>query len=162
MTKLSIRLSLVLSVLFIFCIAGCKSKASNPLPASNEVSGWQKTDETRTFVAKDLWQYIDGDAEQYVQAGVITTSTADYKYNNQFEAVVDVHTMRDAAGATRILENGRSAEARTVQLGDAGFAYSQSVVFRKGSHLVRIVAWQSGPDTPNALLALARSVEAKL
>ena len=32
------------------------------------------------FAAKDLWQYIDGDAEQYIQAGVVSTSTSDYNY----------------------------------------------------------------------------------
>jgi hypothetical protein len=70
--------------------------------------------------------------------------------------------MKDSAGAQRILDNGRSAEARAEQIGDGGFAWSQSVVFRKGPHLIRIVAWQSTPDTPKALLALARGVDAKL
>lgn len=142
--------------------SGCKRSNHDPFPASGQVSGWEKTDETRVFAANDLWQYIDGDSEQYLQAGVISTSTSDYKYQNQLEAVVDVHTMRDADGAKRIMENGRSAEARTVQLGDAAFAYSQSIVFRKGHTLVRIVAYQSTPDTPQALLALAHAVESRL
>jgi hypothetical protein len=150
----------------LICVAslsldGCKSKPRNPFPASNEISGWQKTGETRTFAAQDLWQYIDGDAEQYLQAGVVTTSTADYKYN-QLEAVVDIHNMKESAGARRILENSRGAEARSEKIGDGGFAWSQSIVFCKGPHLIRIVAWQSTPDTPQALLALARGVEAKL
>lgn len=162
MKQSSARIFLLVSALLLLCICGCKSKAKDPFPVAGEVDGWQKTDETRTFAAKDLWQYIDGDSEQYVQAGVISTSTSDYKYKAEFEAVIDIHTMRDAGGATRIFENGHSADARTVPLGDAGFAYSQSVVFRKGPHLVRIVAWQSNPQTADALLALARGVEAKL
>jgi hypothetical protein len=36
------------------------------------------------------------------------------------------------------------------------------VIFRKGSSLVRIVAYESTPETPQALLALARGMEAKL
>ena len=58
-----------------------------PFPASGAVAGWQKTGETRTFAAKDLWQYIDGDAEQYIAAGVVSTSTSDYKYEGQLEAL---------------------------------------------------------------------------
>lgn len=160
--KSTARLPLALICVVVFVMAGCKSKPVDPFPASGEVSGWQKTDDTRTFAAKDLWQYIDGDAEQYVQAGVVTSSTSDYKYNNQLEAVVDVHTMKDSSGAQRILENGRSAEAHTESIGDAGFSFSQSVVFRKGPYLVRIVAWQSTPGTQQALVALARGVAAKL
>ena len=145
-----------------FVVAGCKKSEVNPFPGSNEIAGWQKTDDTRTFAAKDLWQYIDGDSEQYIQAGVVSTATSDYKYQNQLEAVVDVHTMGNAGGASKILENGRGADARTIALGDAGFSYAQSVVFRKGPYLVRIVAYQSTPDTSQALLALAHGVEAKL
>lgn len=160
--KCSSRVLIALLGVISLLSAGCKAKPHNPFPASGEIAGWQKTDDTRTFPAKDLWQYIDGDSEQYMQAGVVTTSTSDYKFQNQVEAVVDVHEMKDATGAGRILENGRSGDAGTEKIGDAAISYSQSVVFRKGPYLVRIVAWQSTPDTPQALLALARGVEAKL
>jgi hypothetical protein len=80
-----------------------------------------------------LWQYIDGDAEQYISAGVVSTSTSDYKYQGQLEATVDVYTMGSADGARTILAKGQTKDAQTVQLGDAGLAYTQSVIFRKGS-----------------------------
>jgi hypothetical protein len=141
---------------------GCKKKAADPFPASGAIAGWEKTSETRVFAAKNLSDYIDGDAEQYIAAGVICTSTSDYKFQGQLEATIDVHTMNDAAGARKILETGQTAEAKTVALGDAGVAYAQSIIFRKGAHLVRIVAFESTPATPQALLALAHGVEAKL
>jgi len=141
---------------------GCKKSKIDPFPASSTVAGWQKTSDTRVFAAKDLYQYIDGGAEEYISAGVVTTSTSDYKYQGQLEAVVDVYTMGDSAGARKILETGLTNDAKKVQLGDEGIAYSQSVNFRKGPYLVRIVAYESTPDTPQALLALAHGVEAKL
>jgi hypothetical protein len=141
---------------------GCRKGTVDAFPASGAVAGWQKTSDTRTFAAKDLWQYIDGDAEQYISAGVVSTSTSDYKYQGNLEAVVDVYTMGDAAGARKILETGQTNDAKSIQLGDAGVAYAQSVTFRKGPYLVRIVAYESTPETPQALQALARGVEAKL
>ena len=45
---------------------------ADPFPASGAVAGWEKSSETRVFAAKDLWQYIDGDAEQYISSGVVT------------------------------------------------------------------------------------------
>jgi len=155
---------LILSALTIgiFAASGCKAGKGNPFPASGAIAGWEKTSDTRTFAAKDLWQYIDGDAEQYISAGVVTTSTSDYKYQGQLEAVVDVYTMRDVAGATKILSTGQTSEAKSVTLGDAGIQYAQSVTFRKGPYLVRIVSYESTPGAPQALLALAHGVEAKL
>jgi len=146
----------------IISSAGCKKAQVDAFPASGAVAGWEKTSDTRTFAAKDLYEYIDGGAEQYISAGVVSTSTSDYKYQGQLEAVVDVYTMGDAAGARKILETGLTKDAKTVQLGDAGVAYAQSVSFRKGPNLVRIVAYESTPGTPQALLALAHGVEAKL
>jgi hypothetical protein len=151
-------------VVIAIVIAGCKSKktAVDPFPPSGAVAGWEKTAETRVFAAKDLYQYIDGDAEQYITAGVVTTSTADYKFKEQLEATVDVYTMGDAAGARKILETGETKDAKPVQLGDAGVTYAQSVIFRKGPYLVRIVSFEFTPEAPQALLALAQGVEAKL
>jgi len=153
----------VAAIVVIAAVAGtgCKKKASNAFPATGAVAGWEKTSETRVYAAKDLYQYIDGDAEQYISAGAVSTSTSDYKYQGQLEATVDVHTMASADGARKILETG-TKDAKPIQLGDAGVAYAQSIIFRKGTSLVRIVAYESTPDTPQALLALARGVEAKL
>lgn len=142
--------------------AGCKKKAANPFPATNAVAGWEKAGDTRTFAAKDLWQYIDGEAEQYIKAGVVSTSTADYKFQGKIEATVDVYTMGGAAGARQILETGQTGDAKSLSLGDAGIAYAQSVSFRKGPYLVRVVAYDAAPGTQEALIALAHGVEAKL
>jgi predicted small lipoprotein YifL len=141
---------------------GCGRKAANAFPETGTVAGWTKTGETRTFDAANLWQYIDGDAEHYVKAGVVTTSTADYRYRSGLEAVVDVHTMSNAAGARTIFEADPQAGSRTAQLGDAARVYGQSVIFRKGPYLVRIVAYESAPNEAEALQALAKGVEARL
>ncbi len=140
----------------------CRKKHGDAFPASGSVAGWQKTSDTRTFAAKDLWQYIDGDAEQYVKAGVVSTSTSDYKYQGKLEAMVDVYTMGSPKGAEQVYKANTSSTGQAVQLGDAGVAYEQSVSFRKGPYFVRIVAYEDAPDARQALLALARGVEAGL
>jgi hypothetical protein len=139
-----------------------KKAKSDPFPASGAVTGWQKSGETRNFAASNLYEYIDGGAEEYIAAGVVNTSTSDYKYQDKLEATVDVYTMGGAAGARKILEKSQSNNAKPVKLGDAGTALAQSVIFRKGPYLVRIVAYDSTPEVPQALLALARGVEANL
>ncbi|HEY1254152.1 MAG TPA: DUF6599 family protein [Terracidiphilus sp.] len=151
-----------IAVLVSVACSGCKKKSADVFPASGAIAGWEKTSETRTFAAKDLYQYIDGDAEQYISAGVVSTSTSDYKYQGQLEATVDVYAMGSADGARTILEKGQSKDAQTVQLGDAGVAYAQSVIFRKGPALVRITSFEATPNGQAALLALAHGVELKL
>ena len=65
-------------------------------------------------------------------------------------------------GAQTILERGQTKDAKSVSLGDEGLQYAQSVSFRKGRYLVRIVAYQSSVSAPQALMALAHGVETNL
>src|SRR5437868_1863279 len=129
--------TLVISLLTGGALTACKKKNANPFPQSGTVAGWEKSSETRTFAPTDLWQYIDGDSEQFIQAGVVSTATSDYKFQGQLEAVVDVYTMGGPDGAQTILERGQTKEAQTVRVGDQGLQYAQSVSFRKGPYLVR-------------------------
>jgi Family of unknown function (DUF6599) len=157
-------------LLAILCLAvlatpGCNRHAAipaNPFPASNEVAGWVKTGETRTFSATELWSYIDGDAERYVKAGVQSTSTSDYNFKNSFDAVVDIYTMQDAKGARAILDGEPSGQAKALQIGDSGRLYGGSLVFCKGRYLVRGVAYKQSSEVQQALQDLGREIERRL
>ncbi|MGD0913211.1 MAG: DUF6599 family protein, partial [Terracidiphilus sp.] len=115
-----------LTVAIFLAGTGCKKSIVDPFPASGAIAGWQKTTDTRVFASKDLWQYIDGDADHYIQAGVVTTSTSDYNYQGNLEAVVDVYTMGDSAGAHKIFAGDVSGSGKGVSLGDEGVAFAQS------------------------------------
>ena len=65
-------------------------------------------------------------------------------------------------GARTILQKGQTKDSKSVKVGDEGLQFAQSVNFRKGRYLVRIVAYESSATTPEALLALANGVEANL
>lgn len=157
------RLFIIVSAIAALALfgSGCK-KAVNPFPASNAADGWTKTGDTRTFKAADLWQYIDGDAERYVSAGVVTTSTADYKYNGNTEATVDVYTMSAEAGATKVFDSDPAQDAKPASLGDASRIFGQSLIFRKGPYLVRVVAFSAAPGLDQNLLTLGHAIEGKL
>ncbi|MGZ4816368.1 MAG: DUF6599 family protein [Terriglobales bacterium] len=151
--------------LAVLAVAACDRRAGRtaaPFPSSNEVAGWVKTGETRTFSATELWSYIDGDAERYVKAGVQSTSTSDYNFKNASDAVVDIYTMKDAAGARTIFEGEPAGQAKAAQLGDSGRLYGGSLVFCKGPYLVRLVAYKPSAEVQQALRELGREIERRL
>lgn len=149
-----------------FCVlSGCQFRSNSALnffPASNEVPGWIKTPEVRTFPADKLSDYIDGDAEKYLKAGVRSACTADYKFKDQLQVTVDIYTMSSPAGAKTIFESEPAMDAKTPPLGDAARLFSQSLTFRKGRFLVRMVAYQDSPEVSPALFALGQVIERKL
>jgi hypothetical protein len=145
--------------------AGCKRQPGTErsfFPASNQVAGWEKTGDVRTFEAADLWKYIDGEAERYLKAGVQRVSTTDYKFQNKVDAVVDIYTMGNAEGAERIFNSEPAVDGKPIQLGDGARLHSQSLVFRKGAFLVRIVSYEESAETQPALLQLGHGIELRL
>jgi len=157
-------LAVALGVMLLFCFA-CQrpvASASSLFPDSAEAPGWSKAPQIRTFSADKLFDYIDGDAEKYLKAGVRSTSTADYKFGDKLQATVDLYTFSSSDGAKAILESEPAMGAQTPALGDAARLFAQSLTFRKGFYLVRIVAYQDSPEVAPALLNLGQATEKKL
>jgi hypothetical protein len=157
---------LMLAIFVIIPIPGCSPqparKAPRLFPETNEVAGWTKTSETRTFQADNLWEYIDGDAERYIQAGVESTQTTDYRFQNKIDAVADVHIMKGPEGPKKMLESEWSGEAQRSPVGEDGRLFPASLVFIKGRYLVRLVAYEQAPEMSQALVELGRAIESRL
>jgi hypothetical protein len=137
-------------------------KPATLFPEGAEISGWNRIGGPRIFEAADLWQYNDGDAERYLQAGVRVTLTADYRYGESFDAVADIHVMATADGPKKIMESEPALGSEPVALGESGRLYGASLLFRKGPYLVRLVAYKETPEVGKALMELARGIEKKL
>ena len=116
--------------------ASCKRQSGTEasfFPATNQVAGWAKTGDARTFEAADLWKYIDGEAERYLKAGVQRVSTADYKFQDKVDATVDIYTMGNAEGAEKIFKSEPAVDVKPIQMGDGGT-------------LVTVKAWSSAKE----------------
>ena len=153
-------------------LAGCRSKAPSGaadfFPESNSVQGWVKSSETRTFEASHLWEYIDGDADRYIQAGVVKTLTGDYRFNNKVDATADIYVMAKPEGAKRIYDSESAAESQPVDIGEAGLPAQAgrlskgSLTFHQGPYFVRVVAYEDSAEVAKALTELARAVSSRL
>jgi hypothetical protein len=147
-------------------VASCSRKQSSqapePFPQTGEAADWAKSSDTRTFTADNLWEYVDGDAERYVQAGVVRTLTSDYKFKNRVDAVVDIHVMNSPEGAAKLLAAESAKGSKPATIGEESRLFPASLVYRKGAYLVRVVAYEESPEIGNALLELGKAVEKKL
>jgi hypothetical protein len=109
-----------------------------------------------------LWEYIDGDADKYVQAGVIRTLTSDYRLNGQTDATLDVYVMSNAAGAQKIYDSESADGSQPLTLGDAGRYAKGSLTFRQGPYFVRLVAFEDTPEIARGLKDLAAALSSRL
>lgn len=164
------RLTILIQVVLVIALGSltlaCKAKSvaapASLFPESGEVAGWARSGAVRTFDAKNLWQYIDGDAERYTQAGVSQVVTSDYRYQDKVDAVADIYQMSAPAGAQKIFSSEPATGSQPIQLGDEGRIYQSSLVFRKGSCLVRLTAYDEQPEVSKGLVDLARGIAIRL
>lgn len=151
-------LSLLLTSLVL--MLACSRAPSVSLPET--APGWTRNGEVRTFSAKKLSEYIDGEAEKYLQAGVQKTLTADYRHRSGLQATVDVFVMEAGLGPRQLFGAEPGPDAKGVALGDAARVYSSSVVFRKRQYFVRVIAFGEGIKVPVQLVDLAKAVDQEL
>ena len=156
------ELTLLAGILMLSCGHKPAPKPPSFFPEANEVPGWVKSGETRTFPTDRLWEYIDGDADRYIQAGVQKTLTTDYHYKEKIEAAADIYVMSAPEGARKIFDSESSVGSEPFALGDAARLSKGSLTFRRGPYLVRLVAYQEDPSVGNALVELGRAIEKKL
>jgi len=155
-----------LAALLIAIASGCGPKSSTGptalFPKTGEVPGWSQRGAPRIFEAAALWQYIDGDADRYVQAGVEKTFTAEFRHLDKTDAVADIYVMRNPDGARKILEAESAAGSQPLALGEAGRLYGASLTFRQGRYFVRLVAFDNAPQVSQALVELGRAIAGRL
>jgi hypothetical protein len=141
--------------------------APTPDPLAGTVDGvsaadWTRVGEARSFDAENLWEFIDGDAERFVDAGVERMRTAEFRFKQRLDATAEVYRMKDADGAGRILQSESASGTQAVEVGDAGRLHETGLTFRLGRHFVRLSAFEAAPETKEALLALGRALAARL
>lgn len=133
-----------------------------PALAQLQDPAWVLEGPTRAFDAGNLWEYINGDAERYVDAGLKGMSTATFRFQGKGEAVVDVYRMAGPAAARLIFQSESTRDWAVVELGDEARYSAPTLVLRTGADFVRIVAYETTPETRPALLALGTAVVACL
>ncbi len=145
----------------LLALAACSRRVADPaslLPAS--AAGWTRQGEPRSFAAADLWRYLDGGAEKYVQANVQQTATADYR-RGHIDAVVDLHRFASPESARKMMD-AEATGGQAVSLGDDARVFGQGLMFRRGPYLVRIIAFEDTVDVGPAVLELALTINEKL
>lgn len=147
-------------VAMLVVVSACSRGPDISLPES--APGWTRSGEVRTFSAKNLSDYIDGEAEKYIQAGVQKTLTADYRHRSGLQATVDVFVMSAGLGPRQLFGAEPGPDTKGVALGEAARVYSSSLVFRKRLYFVRVVAFGEGIKVPVQLVDLAHAIDQEL
>ena len=120
------RLPLVAMVVLCAACGGGGAPADGPsppvsgsvLPADEELQGWSRSTDPETFDADTLWEYINGQADFFIDYGFVRVDTAEYRPDRESGSVVlEVYEMRRPQEAFGIFAAERTSGDRSIEVG---------------------------------------------
>ncbi len=106
---------------------------------------WVRAAQVQMFNPGDLWEHINGAAEQYLAYGFQDLATTRYTSDKTRTTVVaEIYRMGDARGAFGIYRQEVSPKARPVPLGVEGRASSNTIRFWTGEFYVKLTTPPGG------------------
>jgi hypothetical protein len=122
------------------------------------MGGWTRSGDVQRFGPGNLWEYINGGAEQYLSFGFQDLESAKYGRPDGVVVTVDAYRMADRLHAFGIYAQESNPRRKPVPVGVEGRAGTAALEFWAASHYVKLVADPGKPVTPDDLAALARAV----
>lgn len=127
-------------------LAAASFTFAQPAPDCKLVPGWQQKGPSRAFVADNLFEYMNGNAEGYLIYGFqkmngVTCAKGDV------ELIMDVSEMADADSAYGIFTANRDPKRPVEPIGMAGQIQPRRATFVKGQYYVEIAANPEGDHT---------------
>ncbi|MDD4858326.1 MAG: hypothetical protein PHD74_09515, partial [Candidatus Krumholzibacteria bacterium] len=142
--------------------SGTAVDIANLLPAASEIPGWKIDEEPLVYTADNLWEYIDGSADNFLSYGFLRLIAQDYVSAAGKGLAVEIYEHETSLMAYGIYAQMRSPGLQLREIGDEAFSDAYSMSFRKGNFFVRIAVFESADELREALERFAVAIAAKI
>lgn len=130
------------------------------LPAPGFAEGWSIKEKITTYSEKDLYKYINGEAELYYPYGFKALATTMYAQPDKPETgiVADIYEMGSSIDAFGIYSRYRDPDEELVDLGTEGFVNESQLLFAKNRYFIRVSPTGAVTTDKSVFLACAQSI----
>ncbi len=129
------------------------------LPAPGTAQQWTMSDSARVYAGNDLYLFIDGGADLFLEYGFTRALAAEYQSAGGATLNLEIYEMRDPVAAFGIYSI-RSGEGPAIAgLGQDAISRPHYTMFRKGSFYVSVATSDSSGSSREAARAIAASVD---
>jgi len=129
-------------------------------PVLPPIPGFEVTSGPTRYGPDNLYEYIDGGADAFLQQDFEELSTATYLDAQKVEVTVDVYRHRDPVRAYAMYTQERPSSAKPLPVGIEGYAGDDHFELVVGPYYVKLT--QSGPRTKFVLRDVAQRLAASL
>ncbi len=126
-----------------------------------ELDGFRKITKYPVYLPENLWDFIDGAADNYLALGFVDLHVAEFRKGKEV-IKAEIYRHRDNTMAFGIYASERSAEYNYIDIGSQGYLVDGILNFFKGSYYIKIRTNSEKPKIRQAEESLARRIEAML
>jgi hypothetical protein len=142
--------------------AGAEDDPAKLLPAPEEIPGWKLDGEPLTYTEDNLWEYIDGAAENFLSFEFRQVFAQNYISDDGLGLTIEIYEHASPLMAYGIYAQMRSPGLAHHEIGGGAFSDEYSMNFWKDRFYVRAAAFEPGEKTRKALEAFATAIAARI
>jgi hypothetical protein len=149
-------------MLKLVIISGFSIDLNNVFPLKGELKNWKISDSVKVYKGDELYNYIDGGAEVFMEYGFKQVASASYLDKNNNQLQVEVYEMSDsiaAYGAYTFYLNGKGKVLKEVP---DGIFLDYYAVFCKSNMLVVISLSTPNDSLISTIEGLAKFISTKI
>jgi len=161
-----LRLVLLGLALVVCFVSSCRTGGGvagllKILPAEGGVAGWRMKGDSQVFAGQDLFTYIDGGADIYLEYGFRTVLVQDYQGPAGKTISAEIFEMANSDAAFGMYAFKKGSKGREVGGEGRGQMGDYYLNIWKGRFLITLTGFDSDSETLIGLEALARAAEAR-
>jgi len=132
-------------------------------PRQGLLSGWRTEDEPKLYSGNQLYEYINGGADLYLEYGFDQAATLEYKGPDDAVIIVDIYRMASPRAAYGIFSVHSGMKYTPVlDVGTIGALTPYQFTFCKGEYFVAVQALEEGEEADRSLDYFARLVDSRI
>lgn len=169
MTKVSNQIPEILLVLLLSAVPAGRIAAQERstdiatlLPHAGETGKWRQSDSARIFSGEDLYEFIDGGADIFIEYGFIKVISSEYRNGGMAPIKLEIYEMADDAAAFGMYSISAGSGGRTVKIGNGGSLNDSYLVFWKERYMAFVSSDDTTGETLEEILTIAENVERRI
>ena len=125
--------------------------------------GWSLVTEPEHYEADNLWEYINGQADFFIDYGFARVETAEYRNDQESSSVVlEVYLMGRPQEAFGIFAAERTRDDRPLEIGAQAYLGANVLGFWQAEQYVKLTSFDDGPEVERLLIGLAEEISSRI
>lgn len=157
------------SIILLILIASCSFASSSDSPAADDMSSlfpdlddWTRDGSPEIYYADNLWEYINGAADVYLNYDFQKVVTLTYDGNPKKSLTIDIYEHDTPRNAFGIYSQEKPDEGNFLEIGTQGYYDKGILNFYFGNYYVKLMGFDLGDDEKQFLESTAEKLAGRL